>query len=151
MLIAKLFLCASTLLLIEPWTTGWKLELPPAEPGMKVVDGVELAAIEANIVMYTNQQRQRHGLEPLVVDEELVESARRHAAWMTRHRSLVHASEPVAENIAMGQPHSSDAVRAWMNSAGHRANILNPRHRRIGAAAYRTPGGTIYWCQQFRH
>ncbi len=41
-------------------------------------------------------------------------------------------------------------VVAWMNSSGHRANILNPRNRRIGIAAYRTPGGTIYWCQQFR-
>ena len=36
-----------------------------------------------------------------------------------------------------------------MNSPGHRANILNPGYRRIGVAAYRTPEGTVYWCQQF--
>jgi uncharacterized protein YkwD len=56
----------------------------------------------------------------------------------------------VAENIAMGQPHSSDVVRSWMNSSGHRANILNGGHLRIGVAAYRTDNGTIFWCQQFR-
>jgi uncharacterized protein YkwD len=37
-----------------------------------------------------------------------------------------------------------------MNSSGHRANILNPGHGRIGVAAYRTVAGTIFWCQQFR-
>ena len=63
---------------------------------------------------------------------------------------MVHTSDPVAENIAMGQPHSSDVVRCWMNSSGHRANILNSGHGRIGVAAFRTDNGTIFWCQQFR-
>jgi len=121
-----------------------------AEPEEKEVDGVKLAAIEANVVSYTNQERARYGLPPLAVDKELMESARRHAAWMTRNRSMVHTSQPVAENIAMGQPHSSDVVRSWMNSSGHRANILNGGHRRIGVAAFRTDSGTIFWCQQFR-
>jgi uncharacterized protein YkwD len=63
---------------------------------------------------------------------------------------MVHTNRPVAENIAMGQPHSSDVVQAWMNSPGHRANILNFGHRRIGVAAFRSDGGAIFWCQQFR-
>jgi uncharacterized protein YkwD len=88
-------------------------------------------------------------LASLEVDEKLVESARRHATWMTLHRNLRHTAANVAENIAKGQRHSGEAVADWMNSAGHRANILNGRYRRIGAAAYRTPDGTIYWCQQF--
>lgn len=150
MLFVKMLLCASTFLLIAPETTNKKPELPPSEPQAKVVDGVELAAIEANIVMYTNQERARHGLPLLEVDKELMKSARDHAEWMTRNQAMVHTSRPVAENIAMGQPHSSDAVGAWMNSSGHRANILNSRHRRIGVAAFRTARGTIYWCQQFR-
>jgi len=114
------------------------------------VDGVKLRAIEANIVSYTNQQRVQYGLPPLEVDAELMETAREHAQWMTRNRSMTHTWRPVAENIAMGQRHSSDAVRAWMNSSGHRANILNAAHRRIGVAAFRTESGTIFWCQQFR-
>ena len=116
----------------------------------KELNGVRLAAIEANLVSYTNQEQQRYGLPPLEVDKDLMESARAQAAWMTRNRAMVHTNQPVAENIAMGQPHSSDVVRAWMNSSGHRANILNFAHRRIGVAAFRTDGGTIFWCQQFR-
>jgi uncharacterized protein YkwD len=167
----KLFLCASMLLLADgqatqqkpPPTTGQKVARSadhavqtqpqsPMPPEMleKEVDGVKLAAIEANVVKYTNEQRVRYGLPPLVVDKELMETAREQAAWMTRSHSMTHTRRPLAENIAMGQPHSSDAVEAWMNSSGHRANILNPGHRRIGVAAFRTESGTIYWCQQFR-
>ncbi|MGW8256857.1 MAG: CAP domain-containing protein, partial [Thermoguttaceae bacterium] len=71
-------------------------------------------------------------------------------SWMTLNQSLTHSGLPVAENIAMGQPSSAEVVRAWMNSSGHRANILNCRHSRIGVGAFRTTAGTIFWCQQFR-
>jgi uncharacterized protein YkwD len=116
----------------------------------KEVDGVKLLPIEANIVSYTNDERARYGLPPLQVDAELMATAREQASWMTRSGRLMHTMGAVAENIAMGQPDSRDAVQAWMNSAGHRANILNAAHRLIGAAAFRTEGGTIFWCQQFR-
>ncbi len=122
----------------------------PAEPTEKVVDGVRLSDVEVNIVSYTNQERGRYGLPPLEVDKELMATAREQAAWMTRSGSLVHTRRPLAENIAMGQSHSSEAVGSWMSSSGHRANILNPGHRRIGVAAYHTAGGVIFWCQQFR-
>ena len=123
---------------------------PAAEPAEQEIDGVKLAAIEANLVSYTNHERARYGLPPLAVDKELMETAREQAAWMTRNGSLVHTRRPVAENIAMGQRDSSDALRSWMGSPGHRANILNSGHRRIGVAAFRTGSGTIFWCQQFR-
>ena len=110
----------------------------------------EWRQIEMNIIKLTNEQRVRNGRKPLEIDPDLMESARRHAAWMARNRSMVHTRQAVAENIAMGQRDSQAALRAWMNSSGHRANILNGGNRRIGAAAYRTAGGTIYWCQQFR-
>ena len=109
----------------------------------------QLHPIEARIVERTNAQRARHGLPPLSVDNRLLGSARRHAAWMTNARSMTHTTQPVGENIAMGQHSSSEVLTAWMNSPGHRANILNPGYRRIGVAAYRTPEGTVYWCQQF--
>lgn len=110
---------------------------------------VKLIPIEENIVVNTNRQRARYGLSPLEVDANLVKSARLHCAWMTRNRRLQHTRQAVAENIAMGQRSSTEVVRDWMNSSGHRANILNRSHRRIGVAAYRTESGTIYWCQQF--
>jgi uncharacterized protein YkwD len=113
-------------------------------------DQLALLPIEQNIIECTNAERARHGLPALEVDQQLMESARQHATWMTLNQRMVHTSRPVAENIAMGQPDSQQAVRSWMNSPGHRANILNPGHGRIGVAAYRTVAGTIYWCQQFR-
>jgi uncharacterized protein YkwD len=163
-MLAKVLICALLLMLDQPQPSQQKV--PPKAPQNAAkpatqpqsppelqeqeIDGVKLAAIEANLVSYTNEQRLRYGLPPLQVDKELMVTAREQAEWMTRNRALVHTSRPVAENIAMGQPHSSDAVQAWMNSSGHRANILNATHRRIGVAAFRTADGTIYWCQQFR-
>ena len=119
--------------------------VPPAH----AADVPALHAIEARIIERTNGQRVRHGLRPLAVDPILLRSARKHTAWMTHNRSMVHTSQAVGENIAMGQHSSSEVLNAWMNSSGHRANILNPGYRRIGVAAYTTPEGTIFWCQQF--
>jgi uncharacterized protein YkwD len=133
--------------------TSDKPQEPPATPPEmeeKEINGVKLLPIEANIVSCTNEERVRRGLPPLEVDKELMETAREHCSWMTLNRSMVHTRRPVAENIAMGQPRSDDVVRAWMNSSGHRANILSASHLRIGVAAYRTENGTIFWCQQFR-
>jgi uncharacterized protein YkwD len=123
------------------WT--FAAEATPKEPKLT------LLPIESNIIMHTNQERARYGLPALAVDHSLMKSARGHAAWMTLSRSLTHTNQPVAENIATGQQSSEEAVGCWMNSSGHRANILNPSYRRIGAAAYRTPEGQIFWCQQF--
>ncbi len=111
---------------------------------------IELAAVEKAIVERTNAERARYGLALLEVDEGLMESAREHAQWMTRNQTLRHTSAPVAENIAMGQQDSQQALASWMGSSGHRANILNPAHRRIGVAAFQTASGIIFWCQQFR-
>ncbi len=122
----------------------------PAQSAQSKEEEIELLDIERNIIEYTNAERVKYGLTAFKVDKELMESAREHARWMARNRAMVHTSRPVAENIAMGYPHSSIAVRGWMNSSGHRANILNRGHTRIGVAAYRSENGTIYWCQQFR-
>jgi uncharacterized protein YkwD len=119
------------------------------KPETKTTPKLELLAIEKSIIDYTNAERVRFGLPALVADANLMATARQHCTWMTTYRQLVHTNIGVAENIAMGQPTSQDVVRCWMNSSGHRANILNGGHRRIGVAAYRTPEGTIFWCQQF--
>jgi uncharacterized protein YkwD len=109
----------------------------------------DLLVIEHNVIAKTNAERGRFGLAPLWIDMTLVDSARRHATWMARNRRMEHAGGFVAENIAMGQNSSSEVLQSWMNSSGHRANILNPSYRRIGAAAFRGRDGRIYWCQQF--
>jgi uncharacterized protein YkwD len=119
------------------------------KPERNAEQKLHLLAIEQSIIDNTNAQRARYGLPALVVDANLMATARQHCTWMTTYRQLVHTNIGVAENIAMGQRTSEEVVRCWMNSSGHRANILNGGHRRIGVAAFRTPEGTIYWCQQF--
>lgn len=136
-MIVELAICATAL---------FAADVAQAEPKE---DEIQLIAIERNVILHTNAERRRYGLPPLKVDADLVKSARKHCSWMTRTRSLQHTRQAVAENIAMGQRSSKEVVRDWMNSSGHRANILNRGHQRIGVAAYRTESGTIYWCQQF--
>ena len=117
--------------------------------GEATLEEIKLIPVERDLADRTNAERARYGLPALVVDRRLMESARAHCAWMTNNYILQHTRQPLAENIAMGQQTPEEAIRSWMSSPGHRANILNPRHRRLGVAAYRTPQGTIFWCQQF--
>jgi uncharacterized protein YkwD len=121
-----------------------KSATPQAKPA-----AFALYPIEQQVVDQTNAERARYGLPPLVADPQLIQSARAHGTWMARSRRMQHTSRPVAENIAMGQNSAFEAVRSWMNSSGHRANILNRGHRRIGVSAYTSSNGMIYWTQQF--
>jgi uncharacterized protein YkwD len=106
--------------------------------------------VEAKIVERTNQERVRRGLRPLRLDMRLMRTARRHNGWMARSGAFQHGNYPVAENIAMGQQNSAQAMNSWMNSSGHRANILNASYNKIGVSAYRSSNGSIYWTQQFQ-
>jgi uncharacterized protein YkwD len=122
-------------------------EAADAQPAEKAE--LELTGAESNVLELTNKERTSRGLPPLVIDESLVNSARQHALWMASRRIMQHTTKPVGENIAMGQSNSTEAVRTWMNSSGHRANILSRAWNRVGAAAYTSPEGRIYWCLQF--
>ena len=117
-----------------------------AQPDVKKID---LNSVEQAIVADTNAQRARYGLPALAYDPWLQQQARNHTAWMTNSHSMVHTSAPVAENIGMGQRSADEIVNTWMNSSGHRANILNGSYRRIGACAYTATDGTIFWCEEF--
>lgn len=131
----------------------------PASPGMAAEFGgivvgeatpIALSPSELTVIEATNQARMRHGLAPLSIDTNLMHAARGHASRMASRNSLVHTSAMVAENIAMGHPSGNAAVGGWMTSPGHRQNMLDPRHTRIGVALAHSAGGTPYWCQQFR-
>ena len=111
--------------------------------------GTSLSQVESAVIAKTNAARARSGLPPLAADGQLMSGARTHARWMAQNRNLSHGSG-VAENIGMGQTSASEAVTSWMQSSGHRANILDGGHTRIGVAMAHSPNGTAYWCQQFR-
>ncbi len=109
----------------------------------------QLWQIEQSIIDQTNAERARNGVAPLAVDASLEQTARNHAAWMTNNRVMQHSTMNVAENIAWNQRSVPEVMNSWMNSPGHRANILNPSYHRIGVAAYTATDGSVYWCQQF--
>lgn len=119
------------------------------DPMVPAPIGTQLLVVERNIIKRTNVERQRHGLPILSVDPSLTITARQHCQWMAGARNLTHTRIGVGENIAMGQANTHEALRTWMNSSGHRANILSRGYRRMGAAAYVSSSGQIYYCQQF--
>ena len=110
---------------------------------------ISLTQTESDILAKTNEVRARHDLAPLAMSPRLMESARRHTSWMASAGSLTHTGDQVGENIAWGQTDAADAIDSWMNSPGHRANMLSAEYTEIGVAAYVVEGGRIYWCQQF--
>ena len=55
------------------------------------------------------------------------------------------------ENIAWGQKSPEAVMRAWMNSDGHRANILNAKFTKIGVGYYQDVNGTNYWTQLYTY
>jgi uncharacterized protein YkwD len=114
-----------------------------------VAEGVGVSPTESAVIAGTNAARARSGLPPLSVDAGLMNGARSHARWMAGSRQLVHGAG-VAENIAMGQTSAAEAISSWTQSSGHRANMLDRSHTRIGVAVAYTANGVAYWCQQFR-
>jgi uncharacterized protein YkwD len=125
-------------------------EAAPVTASVAAPDEFQLHEVELRLIERTNAERARFGLRPLAISRNLINSARRHTIYMCRSRTMVHSNQNLGENIAMGQPNVDTAVRTWMNSPGHRANILNPSYTQIGVAAYRLGSNpTIYWTQQF--
>jgi uncharacterized protein YkwD len=107
-----------------------------------------------------NQQRRAHGLRPLGADGRLAKAALAHSKDMVAHRYFAHESRTGAsfnarmphtrfrmlgENLGWGTGRFAtprSMVEAWMQSAGHRANILQRRYRAIGiGVAFGAPVG----------
>jgi uncharacterized protein YkwD len=114
-----------------------------------LIDGLVLTEMERKVFELTNEERRKRGLPVLRLDRRLMESARRQANWMSRTGIFKHGASGYAENIAMGQRSSFDVVIAWMNSSGHRQNMMSRGHGAIGVGSYRGYNGAMYWCQQF--
>jgi uncharacterized YkwD family protein len=122
-----------------------------------------LKAYEQQVVDLTNKERAKYGLPPLKVDLALSKVAREKSRDMAVNHYFSHNSPTygspfemmrkfgisytaAGENIAKGQRTPQEVVAAWMNSAGHRANILNKNYTHIGVGF--EENGYI-WTQQF--
>jgi len=68
---------------------------------------------------------------------------------LSRLRAVSYGYSNAAENVAWNQRDARSVVNGWMNSAGHRANILDRSLKEIGAAMARSSKGEPYWIQVF--
>ena len=108
------------------------------------------------VVRLVNEEREKQGLEPLDVDENLMELARIRAEELEGKFSHerpdgTHAAQVFSggENIAGDYTSPSAVMEAWMGSEGHRANILRERFHYIGVGCYQDTNGDLYWVQLF--
>lgn len=111
-----------------------------------------LSQVENEIIHLTNQHRADHGLHPLQHDPALSANSRSWSEHMAAHRDFRHSDQwNVAENIAATSepnPSARTFVDMWLNSDGHRANILNPQYNRIGVGLATSADGSTYATQQ---
>jgi uncharacterized protein YkwD len=143
-----------------------------AAPAGAASPGARATTATASTLCLVNAQRTHRGLRPLRLDPRLDRAARRHSQDMVAKRYFAHDSRSgarfsariartgwmrgrarwsVGENIAWGtgaQAAPRAIVAAWMRSASHRVNILNPRFRVIGIGIARGApvgaGGATY-------
>jgi len=123
----------------------------PVDPSVPNPENTELSETERLVIKYTNEERMKRGLPALKVSPSLLKLSRSKSTNMARSQNLSHSVSPRpqgGENIAWNQANAKEVVRTWMNSDGHRANILNRRYSTIGVGMAR--GNGPYWTQMFQ-
>jgi len=123
---------------------------------------------EARIFDLINAERRHQGLRPLVFNAQLNQMAKIQAQNMAYFQKMAHvipnATLPtlgdrahyvgysygrLAENVALGYPNAETVVEGWMNSHGHRQNILDAGVVETGIAVAKSATGGLYYCQVF--
>ncbi|MBR6796389.1 MAG: LysM peptidoglycan-binding domain-containing protein [Clostridia bacterium] len=122
-----------------------------------------VASFREQVLALTNKYRTAQGLSPLTLDSSISNAAQAKADDMAKNNYFSHTSPTYGspsdllnsfgiswrfsgENIAKGFYDAESVLTAWMNSAGHRANILNSSFTKLGVG-YNSKGG--YWVQEF--
>ena len=123
-------------------------------------------AFEAEVVTIVNTERAKAGCSAVTVDDRLTAAARGHSADMAARGYFSHTTPEgvefstritnagyrwsrAGENIAKGQRTPAEVMTAWMNSSGHKANILNCAFTNIGVGVVADSGGSLVWTQDF--
>jgi len=148
------------------WIKSWfskpePIPTPPVTPDLP--DEIEI--IKLKLFELHNEQRQKRNIKLLQYNKFLESSAQKHNDWMDQNNKLSH-SEPgrdlgervreqgydwkwVGENIAMGQVTAEQVMNSWMNSSGHKANILNGHFVDVGFGVSRDKRGIYWWTANF--
>ena len=125
----------------------------------------QIEAIERQVIDLVNAERTGNGLQALEFNWQVARVAGYKACDMRDNRYFSHTSPTygspfqmlrdfgisftaAGENIAMGQRSAESVMQAWMNSSGHRANILNEAYTQIGVG-YCIGNSGPYWVQMF--
>jgi uncharacterized YkwD family protein/spore coat assembly protein SafA len=126
----------------------------------------DVKTLENEVIRLVNVERSKNGLQPLKTNWEVSRVARYKSQDMIDKGYFSHTSptygspfrmmenfgirfSAAGENIAYGQRTPQEVMNAWMNSPGHRSNILNPSYTEIGVGAAKSRNGTLYWTQMF--
>lgn len=114
---------------------------------------------ESSIVKATNKDRAKHHIKKLTKQKCLAKYAQKQAKTQARKKKMFHQDlQPVlskcgmrmvGENVAYGYVSAKQLQRAWMNSPGHRSNILNKDFRKIGVGAAKDSRGRWYYATVF--
>lgn len=137
-------------------------------PGQKIniPEASNLISFEEEVIRLVNIERNKNGLPALTKNWEASRVARTKSQDMINknyfsHNSPTYGSPDAmmrnfglkfsswAENIAYGQKTAKDVMNSWMNSPGHRANILSKNVTQIGVGVAKKYNGTMYWTQMF--
>lgn len=131
-----------------------------------IPDTNSLASYEQQVITLVNKERTSRGLAALVYDSKLGYVARLKSQDMINEKYFSHESpkygspfqmmeyfglsfSAAGENIAYGQSSAQEVMNSWMNSSGHRANILSAAYTHIGVGVAKSANGTLYWTQEF--
>ena len=130
-----------------------------AVPLTQIAQASPSGTYENSVYSNTNAQRAKHDRVRLKGAKCLDVFAERHAKRMADQQRMYHQElgpiikacklSTVGENVAYGYSNGKAAVTAWMNSPGHRANILNRNYRLIAVGAYQDDDGRWYVAQIF--
>lgn len=142
---------------------GGSSETPDSGSGSG--SGSSQTSYAAQVVSLVNAERAKHGLSALTMDSSVTAAAQVRAGEL--YRSFSHTRPDgrscftalreagasysgAGENIAYGQRSPEAVMQAWMNSSGHRANILSNKYTKIGVG-YTVKNGVTYWTQMFTY
>lgn len=133
---------------------------------IKVPDIGDIKALENEVIRLVNVERAKRGIRPLTANWQMSRVARMKSQDFINNHYFAHNSpvygspftmmqsfgirfSAAGENIAYGQKTPAAVMAAWMNSSGHRANILSSVYTQMGCGLAKDKNGVCYWTQEF--
>ncbi len=117
---------------------------------------------QKNLLHLHNENRLNHGLNFLKLNPDLCVYAQKHAEKMAKNQRMYHSNlnqvekinpqknwNSIGENVAWGQESENIVVNDWMQSPGHRWNILTSSFKEVGFGLAKDSKGRNYWCAVF--